>query len=58
MKEWKITEGYKVKEDEVSWDELKSTTEKTTEAHRHAHRIVALDGYGLNPGDLSWEQIE
>lgn len=58
MKEWKITEGYKVKEDEVSWEEMKGTTEKTTEAHRHAHRIVALDGYGLNPGDLSWEQIE
>ena len=25
MKEWKITEGYKVKEDEVSWEEMKGT---------------------------------
>ncbi|MCR8911836.1 D-2-hydroxyacid dehydrogenase [Barnesiella sp. ET7] len=58
MKEWKITEGYKVKEGEVSWDELKRTAEKTPEERRPAHRIVALDGYGLNPGDLSWEKIE
>ena len=58
MKEWKITEGYKVKEGEVSWEELKRTTEKATEEHRQAHRIVTLDGYGLNPGDLSWEGIE
>lgn len=58
MKEWKITEGYKVKEGEVSWNELKRTTEKTAEERRPAHRIVALDGYGLNPGDLSWEKIE
>lgn len=58
MKEWKITEGYKVKESEVTWDEVKRTTEKATEEHRPAHRIVTLDGYGLNPGDLSWEGIE
>ena len=55
MKEWKITEGYKVKEDEVSWEELKKTTDNATEAKRKACRIVVLDGYGLNPGDLSWE---
>ena len=57
MKEWKITEGYKVKEGEVSWEELKKTTESTTEEKRKAYRIVALDGYGLNPGDLSWEDM-
>ena len=55
MKEWKIAEGYKVKEGEVSWEELKKTTENTPEAKRKACRIVVLDGYGLNPGDLSWE---
>ena len=58
MKEWKITEGYKVKEGEIPWEELKRTTETTAEERRKAHRIVALDGYGLNPGDLSWEGIE
>lgn len=57
MKEWKITEGYKVKEGEVSWEELKRQTEKATEEKRKAYRIVALDGYGLNPGDLSWENM-
>ena len=43
MKEWKITEGYKVKEDEVSWEELKKTTDNATEAKRKACRIVVLD---------------
>ena len=57
MKEWKITEGYKVKEGEVSWEELKRQTEKATEEKRKAYRIVTLDGYGLNPGDLSWENM-
>ena len=57
MKEWKIAEGYKVKEGEVSWEELKRQTEKATEEKRKAYRIVALDGYGLNPGDLSWENM-
>ena len=27
MREWKVTDGYKVKADELSWDELKNATE-------------------------------
>ena len=58
MREWKVTNGYKVKADELSWEELKNTTENVIEEKRKSHRIVVLDGYGLNPGDLSWEGIE
>ena len=56
--EWKVTDGYKVKADELSWEELKNATENVIEEKRKSHRIVVLDGYGLNPGDLSWEGIE
>ena len=58
MREWKVTDGYKVKADELSWEELKNATENVIEEKRKSHRIVVLDGYGLNPGDLSWEGIE
>ena len=58
MREWKVTNGYKVKADELSWEELKNATENVIEEKRKSHRIVVLDGYGLNPGDLSWEGIE
>ena len=54
MREWKVTDGYKVKADELSWEELKNATENVIEEKRKSHRIVVLDGYGLNPGDLSW----
>ena len=53
MREWKVTNGYKVKADELSWEELKNATENVIEEKRKSHRIVVLDGYGLNPGDLS-----
>ena len=49
MREWKVTNGYKVKADELSWEELKNTTENVIEEKRKSHRIVVLDGYGLNP---------
>ena len=54
MREWKVTDGYKVKADELSWEELKNATENVIEEKRKSHRIVVLDGSGLNPGDLSW----
>ena len=31
MREWKVTDGYKVKADELSWEELKNATENVIE---------------------------
>ena len=34
MREWKVTDGYKVKADELSWEELKNATENVIEENR------------------------
>ena len=45
MREWKVTDGYKVKADELSWEELKNATEKRhrretqVSSHCRARRI-------------------
>ena len=40
MREWKVTNGYKVKADELSWEELKNATENVIEEKRKSHRFV------------------
>ena len=56
MREWKVTNGYKVKADELSWEELKNATENVIEEKRKSHRIVVLDGYGFR-GRVSKEWV-
>ena len=55
MREWKVTNGYKVKADELSWEELKNATENVIEEKRKTHHIDMHDAYARKPVYLSWQ---
>ncbi len=53
-----VTNDHLVKTVKLSKEELERWNNQVTYDRVKAFRIVVLDGYAANPGDLSWEALE